>query len=132
MSKHEAIIQAIDAAPFNGGVRGQDWLANEDNIAILFANGDLALFEHEGDHDYQVHFLFVSGGRAAINHARESFAIMFEQHGAELIFGLVPDERRDVKLLARWAGGKSAGLRPTPEGECELFVLSQIMWKGGK
>lgn len=129
--KHETIISAIDTAALNMGVSGAAWLSNPENIAIGFDNGDIALFEHEGDHDYQVHFLFVSGGRTAITHARESFATMFEQHGAELIFGLVPDERRDVKLLARWAGGKFAGKRPIPEGECELYVLSNIMWKGG-
>ena len=52
---------------------------------------------------------------------------MFDIHGADLIFGLVPDFRRDVKLLARWVGMKSAGIRMTDEGPCELFVLSAPM-----
>jgi hypothetical protein len=54
---------------------------------------------------------------------------MFEDHGATLIIGLVPDHRRDVKLLSRWIGGKSAGMRATSNGPCELFVLSDDMWK---
>lgn len=95
---------------------------------MTFDNGDIALFDHEGDKNYQVHFLFESRGRKAIEHAREAFRIMFTQHGAELIFGLVPDFRRDVKLLARWAGGKFAGKRQTPEGVCELYVLSNLMF----
>lgn len=126
----ETVAQAIDEATLNQGVRGADWLASEGNIPVTFANGDIALFEHEGGGDYQVHFLFVGRGRKAIDHARESFRIMFTDHGAKLIFGLVPDFRRDVKLLARWAGSKCAGQRMTPEGPCELFVLSNIMWKG--
>lgn len=125
----EIIEKSIDAATLNCGVSGANWLASERNIPVTFDNGDIALFEHEGNDDYQVHFLFVGRGRKAIDHARESFRIMFTDYGAELIFGLVPDFRRDVKLLARWAGGKCAGQRMTPEGPCELFVLSNSMWK---
>jgi len=130
VSKHQTIISAIDAAALNMGVSGADWLSNPENVALAFENGDIVLFEHEGDRDYQVHVLFVSGGRVAIQHVREAFAAMFD-NGAELIFGLVPDERRDVKMMARWTGMKFAGKRPIPEGECDLFVLSNIMWKGG-
>lgn len=126
----EIVAEKIDEAALNRGVSGAAWLASEGNIPVTFDNGDIALFEHEGDRDYQVHFLFVARGREAIRHAREAFRIMFVEHGAALIFGLVPDFRRDVKLLARWAGGKCAGLRATPEGPCELFVLSNSMWKG--
>lgn len=125
----EIVAAAIDASPLNMGVRGSDWLASDDNIPITFGNGDVALFEHEGDHNYEVHFLFVARGREAIRHAREAFRVMFTEYGAELIFGLVPDFRRDVKLLSRWIGGKSAGMRATSNGPCELFVLSNDMWK---
>lgn len=126
---HETIIEAIDEAPLNRGIRGEDWLASGGNIPVTFDNGDIALFEHEGNGDYQAHFLFVSRGREAINHVREAFRIMFVNHDAKLIFGLVPDFNRKMKLVARWAGAKSAGLRATSEGLCELFVLSGFMWK---
>lgn len=129
-STFETVAAAIDQAPLNRGLRGADWLASEGNVPVTFPNGDIALFDDEGDGDYQVHFLFVSRGREAINHARKSFQVMFAEYGAKLIFGLVPDFRRDVKLLARWAGGKSAGMRSTAEGPCELFILSNSMWKG--
>lgn len=128
----EKVVEAIDKAPLNRGLSGAAWLASQGNIPITFENGDIALFDHEGGKDYQVHFLFNSRGREAIKHARESFRIMFTQHDAELIFGLVPDFRRDVKLLARWAGGKFAGKRATSEGVCELYVLSNLMFFKGK
>lgn len=124
------IANAIDQHPFNMGVIGSDWLASPNNLPITFANGDIALFEHEGNGDYEVHFLFVARGRAAIEHARQAFNAMFKKHGAKLIFGLVPDFRRDVKLFARWIGAKSAGVRSTTEGLCELFVVSPDTWKG--
>lgn len=133
MHARARIIEAIETAPLNRGLRGADWLASPGNIPITFDNGDVALFDLEADGSYQVHFLFTSRGRKAIVHARESFRIMFEDHGANLIFGLVPrtleHNRRDVALLARWAGGKSRGLRETKHGPCELFVLSKFMWK---
>jgi len=128
----ETITKAIDTAPLNRGLSGAVWLASKGNIPVTFDNGDIALFDHEGERKYQVHFLFESRGREAIEHARESFKIMFTQHDAELIFGLVPDFRRDVKLLARWAGGKFAGKRATPEGVCELYVLSNLMFFKGQ
>jgi hypothetical protein len=123
------IAEAIDQAPLNRGLKGADWLASEGNIPVTFDNGNVALFDNEGDGVYEVHFLFPCRGAKAIDNAREAFRIMFMEHGANLIFGLVPVERRDVKLLARWVGGKSAGLRSTSEGPCELFVLSKFMWK---
>ena len=123
------IAEAIDQAPLNRGLSGAEWLARDGNIAITFDNGDIALFDIEDDQAYEVHFLFQSRGRKAIDHARQSFRIMFTKHDARLIYGLVPDFRRDVKLLARWAGGRSAGMRQTSEGPCELFVLSKFLWK---
>lgn len=123
------IAQAIDTAPLNRGLKGADWVAHPGNIAITFDNGDIVLFDDELEGTYQVHFLFQSRGRKAIEHARESFRRMFVDHKANLIFGLVPDFRRDVKMMARWTGGRSAGMRQTVDGPCELFVLSKFLWK---
>lgn len=124
------VAQAIDTAPLNRGLSGATWLSRPGNVPITFENGDIALFDDEGDRIYEVHFLFVSRGRQAIEHAKRAFEIMFTEHNAELIFGHVPDFRRDVKMLARWVGGKSQGLRQTADGPVELFVLSNAMWKG--
>lgn len=128
-SPHQLIANAIDTAPLNRGLKGADWLARSGNIPITFDNGDVALFDDEGDGVYQVHFLFASRGRKAIAHAREAFKIMFTDHHCNLIFGLVPEFRRDVAMLARWVGGRSKGMRLTSDGSCELFVLSKFMWK---
>lgn len=128
-SPDHIIAAAIDTAPLNRGLKGADWLAQPGNIPVTFANGDVVLFDDEGDGVYQIHVLFVSRGRVAIELAREAIRRMFTEHGANLIFGLVPDFRRDVKLLARWTGMRSAGVRWTPEGSCELFVLSKSQWK---
>lgn len=126
----EIVAAAIDRAPLNRGLRGADWLASKGNVPVSFGNGDIALFDDEGDGNYEVHVLFVSRGREAIEHVRKAFQIMFAEYGAKLIFGMVPAFRRDVKLLARWTGCKFVGQRQTSQGPCELYVLSNSMWKG--
>lgn len=127
MSFDSTVISAIDASPLNRGLSGADWLAHAGNVPIVMGD-DVALFDDEGDCVYQVHFLFVSRGRAAVASAKESFRRMFEDYGAELIFGMVPEFRRDVNMLARWVGGKFVGQRNTSDGLCSLFVLSREMW----
>lgn len=128
-SPNHIVAQAIDTASLNRGLKGADWLIREGNVPVTFTNGDVVLFDDEGDGIYEIHVLFIGRGREAIAHAREAIRVMFTERGASLIFGLVPQFRRDVKLLARWAGMKSAGMRPTKHGPCELFVLSKFMWK---
>ncbi len=132
---NKIVAEAIDTAPLNRGLKGADWLATLGNIPITFDNGDVVLFDDEGDGIYSIHVLFKGRGRTAIQHAKEAIGRMFAEHGAKLIIGMVPAFRRDVKLLARWTGMRSAGPRYGPEGvglpyvEFELFVLSKFQWK---
>lgn len=123
------IIEAIEKAPLNCGLKGADWLARQGNIPVTFDDGDVALFDHEGERTYQVHFLFKSRGRKAIEHAKQAFRIMFTEHDADLIFGLTPVILPHARLFNRWIGGRSAGFRDTSEGRCELYVLSKFQWK---
>lgn len=132
------IAEAIDTAPLNRGLKGDDWLASEGNIPVIFDNGDVVLFDYEIPGIYSIHVIFKGRGRTAIDHAREAIRVMFEEHGATLIMGLVPDFSRNVKLLARWVGMRSAGHRWTfagwgfPKTKYELFVLSKAQWKVAK
>lgn len=128
-SAHKIIAEAIDTAPLNRGLKGADWLAFEGNVPIVSDKGDVTLFDYEGDGIYEIHVLYVSRGREAIDQASEAIRTMFEQHGANLIYALVPVFRPEVKMLARWTGMRSAGLRDMTEGLCELFVLSKFQWK---
>ncbi len=128
MTLDDTIISAIDTSPLNRGLSGNAWLSAEGNVPIVVGD-DISLFDDEGNSVYQVHFLFESRGKAAVASARESFRQMFENYGAELIFGMVPSNMRHAKMMARWVGGKFVGKRDTPEGPCDLFVLSKEMWR---
>lgn len=127
MNPDDAIIHAIDAAPLNRGLSGKAWLDAPGNVPIVMGD-DIALFDDEGNCTYQVHLLFTSRGRAAVASAKAAYRQMFENYGAEFLFSLIPDFRRDAKMVARWSGGKFVGKRDTAEGVCELFVLSKEMW----
>lgn len=130
MEFNTAIIEAIDGSTLNRGLDGAAWLATDGNVPIVMEAGgavDIALFDYEGDSTYEIHVLFHSRGRAAIDAAKEALRRMFDDYGAELIYAMVPEIRPDVKMLARWAGMKFVGRRDTGEGPCLLFVLSKEM-----
>ena len=96
------------------------------NIAIVDGD-DAILFDFESTGIYQVHVLLESRGRRAVDFIQRAFDRMFDDHGAQIIFGLVPDFRRDVKMMARWTGMKYVGKRATEFGPCEVYVLSSEM-----
>jgi hypothetical protein len=93
---------------------------------------DIALFDYEGDGVYQVHFLFQSRGRKAIEHARESFKIMFTEHGANLILGLVPDFRRDVECSPDGPAVTARDCAPKVRRSVRAFRSLQIPVEGCK
>jgi hypothetical protein len=128
-STAKIIIEAIESSPLNRGLKGADWLAYAGNIPIIGENGDVTLFDNEGDGVFEIHVLYVSRGREALREAKRAIRAMFEEHDARVIYAMVPIIRPEVKLLARWAGMRSAGLRLIPSGLCELFVLSKFQWK---
>jgi hypothetical protein len=115
MSTDDLIISAIDASPLNAGLSGADWLDHEGNVPIVIGE-DVALFDDEGDGIYQVHFLFVSRGKAALASAKESFKQMFERYGADLIIGpraRFPRRRENARSLGgrkiRWQARNARG-----------------------
>jgi len=46
---HAQVIHAIDTSPLNRGLSGADWIARPGNIPVTFENGDVALFDDEGE-----------------------------------------------------------------------------------
>lgn len=126
---NKIIAEAIDTAPLNRGLKGDDWLAYEGNISITTDDGDITLFDNCGAGIYSIHVLYKSRGRAAIERAKDAIGEMFVERGANLIIGMAPVMCPNVKWLARQVGMRSAGLRETAEGLCELFVLSKFQWK---
>lgn len=119
-----AIIGAINSSPLNRGLNGADWVADPRNVAVIEDERDIVLFDYEGPGIFQIHVLFSSSrGRGAVERIKRALRGMIRDHRAEVIFGLVPDHRRDVKMMARWVGMKSHGERANDCGVCELFIF---------
>lgn len=133
-----ALAKAIDRSPTNRGASGDDWVADfldgVGNVAYQFGPDSFVLFTDEGDNIFEVHMLFgaSASGKDRVGAGRAAFSAMFIDHGAEMIFGLVPFDFRHAKIHARLVGGKSVGKRDTPNGACELFVLSRHTWERKK
>lgn len=117
----KSVIEAIDTAPLNRGLAGIDWIADPRNVAHVEGD-DIVLFDYESPGLYQIHVLLNSArGKDAISCIKRALGGIFD-HGAETVFGMVPEFRRDVKLMARWVGMEFCGKRVTADGVCELFV----------
>ena len=49
MNMQSTVIKAIDEASLNRGLSGANWLSDRRNIACVSENGDVTLFDYEGD-----------------------------------------------------------------------------------
>lgn len=123
------IIEAINAAPLNCGLDGASWLASPANIPFD-CDGDITLFEGEGNGIFEIHILYKSTGADAVRAAKTAMGWLFDTHDARMIFGMVPIFQKHVNLIARWSGMKPVGMRETAHGVCDMFVLPKEMWKG--
>ena len=120
------IAQLIDESPMNRGAVGMDWLKVPGNVAFADKAGNVLLFEKAGNHMYQFHWLrTVSKPRQLIQFTRYACREVYDLPGVGLLFGLVPADRRDSKLMARWIGAQSLGLVNADYGLCEMFILTR-------
>lgn len=114
---HSAIIaKAIDTAELNRGLRGADWIAEPGNVAFVEGD-DVILFDRDSDGIFEIHVLLASRGKAAVECINRALGMMFRDRGAKVIFGMVPEHRRDVAMMARW---------------CKLKFIKKISWLGDR
>lgn len=113
----------------NRGAQGDQWLRTRGNIAITYADPlDVILFERQAAGVYEFHWLTVqSKPREAIRRTLEAIDQTFIDTGCQLMFGLVPSERRDSRLMARWIGAKHLGRIATENGEVEMYIMTREM-----
>lgn len=121
------IINAIDGAELNRGLRGADWVEDPRNIAIV-EGADVILFDHDSPGVFEIHVLLASRGKAAVECIKTALGSMFRERGAEVIFGMVPEHRRDVAMMARWCGLKSVDKVSWLGDRVELFRITKQQW----
>lgn len=113
----------IDESPMNRGLSGADWVKGPGNRAIV-TNGNVMLFEACGN-VVEFHWLKTTKGlRQLIRDTREAMRMIFRETKTPLIFGLIPDNRRDSKLAARLVGARPYSRYETPHGVVEAFLIT--------
>lgn len=124
----QTIIDAIDSSSMNRGLVGADWVADPLNFSHV-EEDDVVLFDYEGRGIYQGHMLLVSRGRNAIECLKRAATALFDSRpDAFLIFGLVPVDRLEVKIMARWVGFKPVYNTVGKHLGLEAFGLSRNDW----
>lgn len=105
------------------GFDPDSWITNTDNVAY-WDGENLALFEKGSDGVYTGHYFYVVRGKAAKKLALETLDIFFKEMGVDVVRGLTPLHNKAARWMSRQLGFKSAGPINTPNGYCELFVMS--------
>lgn len=128
-AQHISVL--IDESPMNRGASGAAWVANPDNRAIV-ENETVVLFERTSCYAAEFHWLKASKNvRATIRDTREAIRRYFEDHPfITALYGLVPTDRRDSLLMARWIGSVPGQIFDTPDGPCQGFVMTRRHFQG--
>lgn len=124
MGLTERIIHEIDHSPMNRGLRGVDWVADPRNISMLVGENDLVLFDYLGTGQYAIHLFLESRGKDAVDAVRAAASIMFRDHAAKILTAHVPEFRKDVAVIARYAGWHYAGTQDTIHGPVRVYLTA--------
>lgn len=124
MGLTERIIYEIDHSPLNRGMTGIEWVCDPRNIAILVGDEDLVLFDYLAPGQYAIHLFLESRGAEAVKAVRAAEASMYRDHDAKMLFAYVPDFRKDVAVIARYAGWHYAGTRESNFGPVRVYMTA--------
>jgi len=105
-----------------------EWLSDPVNIVLENDNGYIAIFEYgiPAKRVYSGHYYFKSRGRQAIKAGKELLDELFNScYNVNILMGMVPIERREVKWMTRQLGFKSYGPEEARGKQYELFILTK-------
>jgi len=114
------------------GLDVEEWLKDDQNIALTNKDGDVSMFEHFYPGAVYGHYFYHNRGKAAIETATSHLKELFENYDVKLIQGLTPITHLGARWLAKKIGCKSQGIIHTKVGPCELFLISKEEWENNK
>lgn len=126
MGLTERIIHEIDHSPLNRGLRGIDWVCDPRNVAVVVGEdeADLILFDWLAPGSYAIHLFLESRGKEAVDAVRAAESIMYRDHDAKMLTAYVPEARKDVAVIARYAGWHYAGTRESNFGPVRVYLTA--------
>lgn len=127
----ELVKDATD--PYRDGMHGfypEEWLSNDENVALTNSRGDISLFERELPGVVTGHYFFHSRGHHAVRAAKEMLEEIFTgDYDVKLIRGLTPLEKLGARWMNKQLGFTSYGVVQTKVGPCELVILTKQEWE---
>lgn len=101
----------------------EEWLEDPNNV-LLEEGGSCGIFEFEYPGVYCGHYFFKVRGKEAFDLAQRMLNDIFLNHGAKVIKGLTPIEKKGALYLTRKLGFESYGTVDTWVGPHEIFFMS--------
>lgn len=99
------------------------WLSNPNHIALTDGR-NIGLFEaREEPGVFFGHTIFQDRGRKAIAAAEKIIRALVNFFGAKIILGETPIQKRAARWFSRQIGFRSGGIKSTPYGDVEQFVM---------
>ena len=122
------IAALINESPMNLGVDGAEWLRGEGNSAYGDDCGNVILFERVAPGVYEFHWLrTVTKGPLAVVFTHNAIDYMFSFSNTCLLFGMVPSDRRDSRVMARAIGAEHVGQIATEDGDAEMYIMTRAI-----
>ena len=106
------------------GFDATEWIEDPTHLALSDGR-NLALFEKQGGNTWVGHNIFADRGRDAIHAGFRFLSEMFLTYGAKCIVGETPVHKIAARWFNRQLGFQSKGIRKTPYGDVELFVMER-------
>jgi hypothetical protein len=106
------------------GFDAAEWLEDPAHLALTDGR-NIAMFEKQSEDTWVGHNLFEDRGRDAIAAGFKFLSEMFVTYGAKCIVGETPVRKIAARWFNRQLGFQSKGIRPTPHGNVELFVMER-------
>ena len=103
----------------------EDWVAAEQNYAIIDNDGNIALLEYVSPGVYHPHIYFSARGREAIEVAKEMLHWVFTMTDAEELLGETPILAKNAWFVVRQVGFKPQGLAASEWGPLRLSRMTK-------
>ena len=109
-----------------------DWVASENNWALIDDHGNIGLLDYQRPGVYEPHLYFSDRGREALDRAKAMIAWVFDNTDAQELRGKTPILKRGAWWVVRMIGFKRTGMGHTEYCPVYESVMTREMWDKGK